>query len=96
MIRLTRIDHDQNMSRYYQLHIQPRLFGGCDLVREWGRNGWPGTVRADLYEDQAAANAALVNTVARRRKRGYQAVKPTPFSNQGARGITMMYLFFRP
>jgi predicted DNA-binding WGR domain protein len=76
MIRLTRIDHDQNMSRYYQIHIQPCLFGGCDLVREWGRIGSPGTVRTVIYDNQAEANAALADAVQRRHKRGYDTSFP--------------------
>ena len=74
MNRLTRIDPDRNMSRYYQLHIQPSLFGDCDLVREWGRIGSPGTIRTAIYPDQAAATAALADAVKRRHKRGYRTM----------------------
>ena len=78
MIRLTRIDPDRNMSRYYQLHIQPGLFGDSDLVREWGRIGSPGTVRTAVYPNQAAAAAALADAVKRRHKRGYRTIKVMP------------------
>jgi predicted DNA-binding WGR domain protein len=76
MIRLTRIDADQNMSRYYQIHIQPCLFGGCDLVREWGRIGSPGTVKTVIYDNQAEATAALAEAVKQRHKRGYRTMTP--------------------
>ena len=78
MIRLTRIDPDRNMSRYYQLHIQPGLFGDSDLVREWGRIGSPGTVRTAVYPNQAAAAAALADAVKRRHKRGYRTITVMP------------------
>ena len=77
MIRLTRIDPVQNMSRYYQLHIQPSLFGDCDIVREWGRIGSPGTVRTAVYPNQAAATAALADAVKQRHKRGYRTIMPS-------------------
>jgi predicted DNA-binding WGR domain protein len=76
MIRLTRIDPDQNMSRYYQLHLQPGLFGDCDLVREWGRIGSSGTIRTSPYPTLAAATAALAEAVTQRHKRGYRAIDP--------------------
>ena len=78
MNRLTRIDPDRNMSRYYQLHIQPSLFGDCDLVREWGRIGSPGTIRTAVYPNQAAATAALADAVKQRQKRGYRTTVMPP------------------
>jgi predicted DNA-binding WGR domain protein len=78
MIRLTRIDHDQNMSRYYQMHLQPCLFGGGDLVREWGRIGSPGTIKTVIYDNQAEAVTALAEAVKRRHKRGYRTSPVMP------------------
>ena len=78
MIRLTRIDPDQNMSRYYQLHLQPGLFGDCDLVREWGRIGSSGTIRTSPYPNLAAATAALAEAVTQRHKRGYRTITVMP------------------
>ena len=78
MNRLTRIDPDRNMSRYYQLHIQPSLFGDCDLVREWGRIGSPGTIRTAIYPTLATATAALAEAVKQRHKRGYCTTRSCP------------------
>ena len=78
MIRLTRIDPILNMSRYYQIHIQPCLFGGCDLVREWGRIGSPGTVKTVIYDNQADAAAAVADAVRHRHKRGYRTITVMP------------------
>jgi len=38
-IHLHRIDLDRNMRRFYELSVQPTLFGGASLVRTWGRIG---------------------------------------------------------
>ena len=36
---LFRIDPEQNMQQFYTLCVQPNLFGGHFLVRNWGRIG---------------------------------------------------------
>jgi predicted DNA-binding WGR domain protein len=36
-VHLRRIDPTRNMSRLYRLDVQPDLFGGVLLVKEWGR-----------------------------------------------------------
>jgi predicted DNA-binding WGR domain protein len=71
MIRLTRLDPDQNMRRYYGCHLQPSMLGTVDLVREWGRLGKAGTIRVDRYASDADARAALAETVRRKTRRGY-------------------------
>ena len=38
-VHLRRIDPAQNMRRFYSLSIQPTLFGGASLIRDWGRIG---------------------------------------------------------
>jgi hypothetical protein len=43
---LRRIDTAQNIARFYRMDVQPDLFGGSGFIREWGRIGRPGTVRA--------------------------------------------------
>jgi predicted DNA-binding WGR domain protein len=48
------------MSRFYALSLQPDLFGTVSVVKEWGRIGQPGTVRQEVYADETAARAALV------------------------------------
>jgi predicted DNA-binding WGR domain protein len=78
MIRLTRIDPARNMNRFYNIHLQPSLFGDCDLVREWGRIGSPGTIRTALYPNQASAAAALTEAVKQRHKRGYRTIPAMP------------------
>jgi hypothetical protein len=40
---LHRIDPARNMARFYVLSIQPTLFGGASLIRNWG--GSEGTAK---------------------------------------------------
>lgn len=73
---LCRIDPTQNMARFYRMQMQPTLFGGVTLIREWGRIGQAGTCRQDQYDTAEAARSAL--DVMRRSKlgRGYIIQKP--------------------
>lgn len=41
-LHLRRIDPARNMRRFYVLSIQPTLFGGASLIRNWGRIGTNG------------------------------------------------------
>jgi len=59
MIELRRIDASQNMRRFYRLDVQPDLFGGVLLVRQWGRIGTHGRTVAEHFEDMALALAAV-------------------------------------
>jgi predicted DNA-binding WGR domain protein len=72
MTLLRRRDPALNMARFYRLRIQLAFFdNAADLIREWGRIGSPGQVRADHHPDaEAAAQAAAVIERLKRRK-GY-------------------------
>jgi hypothetical protein len=41
------------------MSIEPTLFGGEALVRDWCRIGTRGRYRMDLFEDEAAAESTL-------------------------------------
>lgn len=71
---LVRHDAGRNLHRFYDLHIEPNLFGECSLVRQWGRLGTYGRRRCDLYADEAQARAALQVFLKAKRGRGYEAV----------------------
>ena len=47
------------MHRFYRLDLQPDLFGGVLLVKEWGRNGAQGRMVAESYDSEALAAIAL-------------------------------------
>lgn len=72
---LKRIDSSQNMARFYRMQLQPTLFGGMTVVREWGRIGQAGTCRQDQYETAEAARAALDARRQSKLRRGYSIQK---------------------
>jgi predicted DNA-binding WGR domain protein len=70
-LNLRRIDPARNMSRFYRLDVQPDLFGGVLLVKEWGRIGAHGRMVAEPYDSEALAAVALQRQAERKRRRGY-------------------------
>lgn len=72
-VHFRRIRPERNEWRFYSLSIQPELFGGAVLVRQWGRIGTKGTQRLDLHPDEGAAVNALADQILIRRRRGYAA-----------------------
>ena len=68
---LTREEPAQNMARFYRLDVQPDLFGGWSLWREWGRIGRGGTVRRDAFPSQHDAEEARRKLAAAKCRRGY-------------------------
>ena len=72
-VYLTRIDAAQNMARYYAMSLQPTLFGECAVVREWGRIGRGGQVKATPYPTMEDAREALEKLMSTKAKRGYSS-----------------------
>ena len=70
-LHLRRIEAERNMRRFYRLGLQPDLFGGCTLVREWGRIGYGGNLRFDRYPDEGQAVDALITLATAKGQRGY-------------------------
>jgi predicted DNA-binding WGR domain protein len=68
---LTRIDAGKNMLRFYKLDVQPDLFGGWSLIREWGRLGRAGQVRMENYPTRGTADLAMVGHYTRKARKGY-------------------------
>jgi predicted DNA-binding WGR domain protein len=68
---LCRIDPARNMHRFYWLDVQPDLFGGVLLMKEWGRIGAQGRTVAERYDSEAIAADALQRYADRTRQRGY-------------------------
>jgi predicted DNA-binding WGR domain protein len=65
-VYLRRVDSARNMSRFYRLDMQPDLFGGVLLVKEWGRLGAHGRIVAERYDSEALATDALRRQVERK------------------------------
>ena len=70
-IVLHRIDPTRNMARFYRLDIQPDLFGGVSVVKEWGRIGRGGQTRQTLYVNSDEARAAVERQKQVKERRGY-------------------------
>jgi predicted DNA-binding WGR domain protein len=69
--RLQKTDLKRNQHRYYALDVQPNLFGGWSLIREWGRVGQPGQVKIDLCDSIEQATRALQRKLREKERRGY-------------------------
>jgi predicted DNA-binding WGR domain protein len=69
-LHLRRIDDARNVRRFYQLDVQPDLFGGALLVKEWGRIGSRGRIVDESYRE-ALATDAMQKHADRKRRRGY-------------------------
>ena len=72
-VDLKRIDPSLNMQRFYRMSVQPDLFGGVSLVREWGRIGYRGQMLIEQHPDEGKAVTALIKLTATKKRRGYEA-----------------------
>jgi predicted DNA-binding WGR domain protein len=72
-VELRRIDPSLNMRRFYRMSLQPDLFGGVDVVREWGRIGRRGRslIERHTCEDEAVSSMLALETA--KRRRGYRS-----------------------
>ena len=71
-IHLHRIDPDRNMYRFYGLTLQPTLFGGASVIRNWGRIGTQGQAMVQTFDNVDEATGALKRLEATKRRRGYR------------------------
>ncbi|MFC2253538.1 WGR domain-containing protein [Labrys portucalensis] len=71
-IHLRRIDPAQNMRRFYALAIQPTLFGGASVIRNWGRIGSNGQAMMQTFDRPDEADDALNRLERSKRRRGYR------------------------
>ncbi|MGX5806031.1 WGR domain-containing protein [Bradyrhizobium sp. Arg314] len=73
---LRRIEPSQNMRRFYLLAIQPTLFGGASLIRNWGRIGTSGQSMMETFDSEDDATAATLRLQRAKRRRGYRVCDP--------------------
>jgi predicted DNA-binding WGR domain protein len=73
--RFVSVDPAKNRSRFYELRLQPTLWGDTALVRAWGRLGTPGRTAVRSYADPRVARATAEQLVRRRLQRGYRLVR---------------------
>jgi len=76
-VHLHRIDPSQNMRRYYTLAIQPTLFGGVSVIRNWGRIGTNGQSMRETFDRQDEAKSAFERLARTKRRRGYRNTNTT-------------------
>lgn len=62
------------MQRFYTLAIQPTLFGGASVIRNWGRIGSNGQTLMETFDSQLDADNALSRLERTKRRRGYSDV----------------------
>jgi predicted DNA-binding WGR domain protein len=72
-LHLTRRDPAQNMARFYDMGLQPTLFGEVALLRHWGRIGTLGQGKMQTFADEATARLAQNRLAAAKARRGYAA-----------------------
>lgn len=75
-IHLRRIDPSQNMRRFYMLAIQPTLFGGASVIRNWGRIGTSGQSLMETFDSEDDASSASLRLQRAKRRRGYRDCDP--------------------
>ncbi len=66
-VELRSVDRERNRFRVYRMWLQPTLFGGFDLVIEWGRIGARLRRRSENFTAER-----WDELVARRRRHGYE------------------------
>ena len=71
-VHLKRIDPEQNMRRFYCLTVQPTLFGGASLIRDWGRIGTRGQTMMETFDAAEDADKAFDRLERAKRRRGYR------------------------
>jgi predicted DNA-binding WGR domain protein len=71
-VHLRRIDLARNMRRFYCLTVQPTLFGGASLIRDWGRIGTRGQTIMETFNFPADAANALMRIERSKKRRGYR------------------------
>ena len=70
-VHLRRIDLAQNKRRFYCLSVQPTLFGGASLIRDWGRIGTRGQTMMETFDTAYDADLAFDRLHRSKRRRGY-------------------------
>ena len=79
--RLTRVDPSKNMARWYEIDVQPTLFGEYTVQRHWGRIGAAGQSKTFWFADEPTADTMAKSVSAIKVRRGYIDVRPAARGN---------------
>jgi predicted DNA-binding WGR domain protein len=71
-VALRRIDPEKNMARFYDVGVEPTLFGDWAVVRSWGRIGSRGRVLETWFSAASIALALADRYETAKRRRGYR------------------------
>ena len=71
-VHLRRIDPSRNMRRFYMLAIQPTLFGGASVIRNWGRIGTNGRSMMETFDSDDDAASASARLERAKGRKGYR------------------------
>jgi predicted DNA-binding WGR domain protein len=75
---MRRIDPEKNMARFYEIDVQPTLFGEFTVERHWGRIGAAGQSKTVWFDDEAAADLMVNQLSVAKARRGYIRAVPSP------------------
>lgn len=78
-VRMTRVDPQKNMARFYEIDVQPTLFGEYTVQRHWGRIGSAGQSKTFWFVDETGADKMARSVSNAKSRRGYAAA-PSPTS----------------
>jgi predicted DNA-binding WGR domain protein len=70
-VYMERCDQRLNISRFYEVGVEPTLFGDWAVVCRWGRIGTQGRIRQDWFTSLPEAQSAQARRVARKQRSGY-------------------------
>jgi predicted DNA-binding WGR domain protein len=73
-IRMSRVDSGLNMARFYEIAIQPGLFGDVSVTRHWGRIGAAGQSKSFWFDSETLATESAARIERSKRQRGYRDV----------------------
>lgn len=75
---------ENQLPRFYQIHLEPDMFEGWMIVKEWGHQGSPGRVKKEHYTSLDQAEQAFEESRDAQIKRGYRIVFAQGAPNPGA------------
>jgi len=65
---------EDQLPRFYQIHLEPDILQGWLVVKEWGHQGASGTVKREHFLDLEDAQQAALKSRDNQIKRGYRVV----------------------
>jgi predicted DNA-binding WGR domain protein len=73
---MTRADPKKNMARWYEIDVEPTLFGECTFERHWGRIGSAGQSKTFWFDHEGTTDRMASQLSNAKARRG--CISPTP------------------